>query len=114
MAGDHRWRAEPAQRLLATVCLSLVAIYLCVWLIYTLDLPNELAFGMVPLGLVGLNACRRRLAADTRDPLVRSLLVGQAAVLVWNLAWLAVVLSYSGQALLPFRTPPLLRSPTSC
>jgi hypothetical protein len=87
---------------------------LCVWLIYTLDLPNELAFGMVPLGLVGLNACRRRLAADTRDPLVRSLLVGQAAVLVWNLAWLAVVLSYSGQALLPFRTPPLLRSPTSC
>ena len=96
-----------------SACRSSRSIH-CGWLIYTLDLPNELAFGMVPLGLVGLNACRRRLAADIRDPLVRSLLVGPAAVLVWNLAWLAVVLSYSGQALLPFRTPPLLRSPTSC
>ena len=96
MAGDGRWRAEPAQRLLATVCLSLVATYLGGWLIYTLNLPNELAFGLVPLAISGLVALRRQIAADLRGPLVRSLLVGQAAVLAWNLAWLGVVLSYSG------------------
>ncbi|NCY02971.1 MAG: hypothetical protein EBX36_08695, partial [Planctomycetia bacterium] len=78
------------------VCLSLVAIYLFGWLIYTLNLPNELAFGLMPLGLVGLMVCRRRLAADICDPLVRSLLIGQATVLVWNLCWLGVVRSYSG------------------
>ena len=96
MGGDGRWQAEPAQRLLAAVGLSLVTIYLCGWLIYTLNLPNELAFGLVPLAISGLVALRRQIAADLRDPLVRSLLVGQAAVLAWNLAWLGVVLSYSG------------------
>jgi len=34
-----RWRAEPAQRLLAAVCLSLIAQYLFGWLVYTLDMP---------------------------------------------------------------------------
>ena len=96
MDGDCRRPAETGQRLLTAVCLSLVAAYLFGWLIYTLDLPNELAFGPVLLGLGGLVAFRRQLAADLSNPLVRSLLVGQAAVLAWNLAWLGVVLSYSG------------------
>jgi hypothetical protein len=96
MDGDCSRRAEPGQRLLAVVCLSLVVAYLVGWLIYTLDLPNELASGLVLLGLGGLMAFRRRVAQDLRDPLVCHLLVGQAAVLAWNLAWLGVVLSYSG------------------
>lgn len=93
---DRGWRAEPRQTLLAAVCLSLVATYLVGWLIYTLNLPNQLAYGLVPLGLGGLVAFRRHFAQDLRDPLVQALLVGQAAVLAWNLAWLSVVLSYSG------------------
>ena len=96
MDGDCPRRAEPGQSLLAVVCLSLVVAYLVGWLIYTLDLPNELAYGLVLLGLGGLMAFRRRVAQDLRDPLVCHLLAGQAAVLGWNLAWLGVVRSYSG------------------
>lgn len=96
MDGDRDWRAEPGQRLLAAVCLCFVAAYLIGWLIYTLDLPNELAYVLVLLGLGGLVACRRQIARDLRHSLIRHLLLGQAAVLAWNLAWLGVVLSYSG------------------
>jgi len=91
-----RWRAEPAQRLLAAVCLSLIAQYLFGWLVYTLDMPVAAVFALVPLAIAGLIAWRREFAATLADPLVRSVLVAQAAVLVWNLSWLAVVRSYSG------------------
>jgi hypothetical protein len=96
MGGDRGWQAEPGQRLLTAVCLCFVTAYLVGWLIYTLDLPNELAYVLVPLGLGGLVACRRQIARDLRDSLIRHMLVGQAAVLAWNLAWLGVVRSYSG------------------
>jgi hypothetical protein len=91
-----RWQTEPARRLTAAVCLGLIATYLLGWLIYTLDLPQALAYGLVPLGLLGLAVRRRDLATTLSDPVVRALLVGQGAVLAWNLAWLCVVWSYSG------------------
>jgi hypothetical protein len=96
MGGDRDWRVDSPQPLLAAVCLSLIATYLAGWLIDTLNLPNELVGGRVPISILGPVALRRQVAADLRAPLVRSLLVGQAAVLAWNLALLGVVLSYSG------------------
>jgi|LauGreDrversion2_6_1035139.scaffolds.fasta_scaffold03986_3 hypothetical protein len=51
MDGDCSRRAEPGQRLLSVVCPSFVVADLAGWLTYTLDLPNELAYGLMLLGL---------------------------------------------------------------
>jgi len=91
-----RWRTEPAHRLVAALCLSFIATYFLGWLIYTLHLPNEMAFGVVPLALLGLLSRRSELLNTLSDSLVRRLLMAQGLLLVWNLCWLGLVLSYSG------------------
>ena len=90
------WRAESAPRLVAAVCLSIIVTYIVGWLIYTLGIPNEAVFGLVPLAIIGLLVRHRELRDTVSDPLVRRLLVAQTIVLVWNMSWLCIVLSYSG------------------
>jgi hypothetical protein len=51
MDGDCPRRDEPGPRLLAVACLSCVVAFLAGWLTYSLDLPNELAYGLMLLGL---------------------------------------------------------------
>lgn len=91
-----RWQAEPAPKLVAAVCLSLIVNFLFGWLVYTLDLPSACIFVLVPLAFVGLIARRHEIMVTVGDPLLRRILVAQGFVLAWNFSWLALVRSYSG------------------
>ena len=91
-----RLNLDPAEKLAASVVLSLLATYLVAFAIYLLGLPVA-AFWLLPvLAALGLLTGRTALAAVFRDPGARALLAGQLLVTFWCTAWLGLIASYSG------------------
>ena len=91
-----RLALDPAEKLCASVVLSLLAVYLVAFAIYLLGLPVA-AFWVLPaLGVTGFVAGHRTLFATARDPDARGLLTGQLLVTGWCVGGLWLVASYSG------------------
>ena len=87
---------DPAEKIVATVALSLLAVFLFAWLGFIARLPVVLHWALPLLALGGLAARRAETAATWRDPAARALLLGQLIVTAWCLGWLALVVTYSG------------------
>ena len=91
-----RLRIDPAEKLVATVVLSLFGTYLITFAIYVLRLP-AVAYWILPLlAAAGIVAGRRALVDTLRDADARALVIGQLLVSGWSLGWLGLVVSYSG------------------
>ncbi len=91
-----RLALDPAEKLGATVALSLLGAYLGSFALYLLKLPSA-AYWLLPLlGAAGLLAGRRTLAAMLADADARGLLAGWGLLAAWCLVWLATIVSYSG------------------
>ena len=91
-----RLNLDPAEKLVASTVLSLLAVYLLAFAIYLLALPVA-AFWLLPaLAAIGLLTGWRALAALLRDPGARALLIGQMLVTGWCTGWLWFIASYSG------------------
>lgn len=86
----------PAEKLLATLALSLLGSFLLGWTRFVAQLPPALYWMLPLLAVAGLVWRRRELAALWRDPSARDLIVGQAIVTIWCLGWLASIATYSG------------------
>ena len=91
-----RLRLDPAEKLVASAVLSLLATYLVAFAIYLLGLPLA-AFWLLPvLAAAGLITGRQALIATVRDPGARALLIGQLLVTGWCTGALFFIASYSG------------------
>lgn len=91
-----RLALEPAEKLLAAVILSLLAVFVTAWVVYTAALPLA-AFWLLPAAAaLGLALSFRSVAAALRDSAVRELLAAQAFVTAWSVLCLAFVVTYSG------------------
>ncbi|MBM3855547.1 MAG: hypothetical protein FJ399_20730, partial [Verrucomicrobia bacterium] len=87
---------EPAEKLVATVALSLVGVYLFGWVVFLAHLPAA-AHVLLPLiALGGIAARRREFRLTWRAPAARELGLGQLLVSAWCLGLLALVATYSG------------------
>lgn len=87
---------DPAEKIVATVALSLLGVFLFAWLSFVAKLPVVLHWALPLAALGGLAARRAEFAATWRDPAARELLLGQCLVTAWCLGWLALVITYSG------------------
>jgi hypothetical protein len=92
----HRLALDPAEKLVASVILSLLGIFALGWLTYVAALPVLTLWLAPTLAAAGLFGERRTLAATLGDPSVRALLFAQFLVTAWCLGWLSLVASYSG------------------
>ena len=91
-----RLRLDPAEKLVASAVLSLLAVYLVAFAIYLLGLGAGL-FWMLPLlAVAGLLAGRGQFLALLREPGARAMLAGQLLVSGWCTGWLWFISSYSG------------------
>ena len=91
-----RLALDPAERLVASTVLSLLAAYLVSFAIYLLALPSA-AFWLLPvLAAAGLITGRQALIATVRDADARALLAGQLLVTGWCTGWLCFIVNYSG------------------
>ena len=91
-----RFALDPAERLCASVTLSLLGVYLFAFALYVLRLPLG-AFWLLPaLATAGLVVRWRPLTAMLRDTDARGLLIGLLLVTGWCVGWLSLVVSYSG------------------
>jgi hypothetical protein len=93
-----RLHATPAERLVASVALSWLALFLAGWTVYVAALRHAWFWGLPALAVAGLAAGWRPLRELWRDPEARELVLAQAVVTAWCVGWLALVASYSGGA----------------
>jgi hypothetical protein len=91
-----RLALDPAEKLCASVVLSLLAAYLVAFAIYLLGLPAAVFWVLPALAVAGLVAGRHALVATARDADARALLAGQLLVTGWCAGWLWFIASYSG------------------
>ncbi len=91
-----RLKLAPAEKVVASVVLSLLIAYLASFGIYLLALPNLAYVALPALGGLGLLLGRGSPVALWREADARALLSGQALITVWCVGWLALVVSYSG------------------
>ena len=92
----HRLALDPSEKLVASVILSLLGVFVLGWLTYVAALPAVTLWLSPFLAAFGLLLTRRALVATLRDPTVRALLLAQLLVTAWCLGWLSLVASYSG------------------
>ncbi len=92
----HRLGLDPAEKLVASMILSLLGIFALGWLTYVAALPAVTLWLSPLLAAAGLYLGRRTLVATLGDPTVRALLFAQFLVTAWCLGWLSLVASYSG------------------
>ena len=92
----HRLGLDPAEKLVASMILSLLGIFALGWLTYVAALPAVTLWLSPLLAIAGLYLGRRTLVATLGDPTVRALLFAQFLVTAWCLGWLSLVASYSG------------------
>ena len=92
----NRLALDLAEKLLASVGLSLCAIFLAAWTIYVFALPTAVIWTLPVFAMGGMLARPVSLIAAIRDSTLRSLLLPQIIVTAWCLGWLALVTSYSG------------------
>src|SRR4051812_11133378 len=75
-----RLRLTAAERLVATVALSLVSTFLIAWVIYVFAWPAPTLIVLPAAATIGLWLGRRTLLETWRDPTARALWVGQLLV----------------------------------
>lgn len=92
----HRLGLDPAEKLVASMILSLLGIFALGWLTYVAALPAVTLWLSPLLAVAGLYLGRRTLVATLGDPTFRALLFAQFLVTAWCLGWLSLVASYSG------------------
>lgn len=91
-----RMPLESAEKMAATVALSLLGVFLAGWAVYVLALPARWLWALPGLAVAGLGFNARSFASSLREPDVRALAAGQLAVAGWCVGWLLLVVSYSG------------------
>ncbi len=91
-----RLKLDPAERVGATVVVSLLGTYLLAFAIFLAGLPAPAMWVLPFLGAGGLLAGRRALPALFADRAARGLLAGLGLVTAWCIGWLALIASYSG------------------
>lgn len=91
-----RLNLDQAEKLVASVVLSLLATYLVAFVIYVLRLPVATFYLLPVLGAVGLLTGFQSFKLSFRDPVARAMLVGQLLVTGWCVGWLFFIVSYSG------------------
>src|SRR5687768_1124848 len=86
----RRLKLDPAERLTASVVLSLFGVYLIAWIVYVMALPTAVMW-VIPAATIGsLAAERRSLALLFDDREARRSIVGQVIVSASCLGWLAL------------------------
>jgi hypothetical protein len=85
-----------AEKLVASVGLSLLGIYLFAGCVYLWALPATTLWVLPALAVLGLAIGARPLAEVYRDADGRAVMIGQLLVTTWCIGWLATVVSYSG------------------
>ncbi len=91
-----RLALEPGEKLLAAVVLSLLAVFVTAWAVYTAALPLAALWLLPAAAALGLTLSVRSVAAALSDSAVRELLAAQAFVTAWSVFCLAFVVTYSG------------------
>ncbi len=91
-----RWILPPAEKVVVSVALSLLGVYLAGWSIYVFALSPNFLWALPVLAVLGLVWRRTELWNVCRDPTGRALLTAQTIIIAWCLGWLATVQSYSG------------------
>jgi hypothetical protein len=86
----------PADKLLASVALSLLGVFLFGGLIYLAAWPNTLALLLPLLALTGVAVRRDEFRQLCSDAAVRQLAIGQLLVAAGAVFWLATIENYSG------------------
>lgn len=86
------------ERLLASIVFSWLAIFVVAWAVYVCALPLSVLWILPPAAIVGLAVGWRPLRALAREPEARELATAQAIVTCAVVAWLALIVSYSGGA----------------
>lgn len=92
----RRLATAGAEIILAGVCLSLLGVFIFAWCVYVWELPHKMFWILPVASALSLALSTKSLAQALRDPDVRNLLVAQALVTTWCMAWLGLVISYSG------------------
>lgn len=91
-----RCTLDPAEKLGATIALSLVGVFLLAWFGFIIRAPLSLHWLLPVVSFGGLVARKKELEATLRTPDARELLIGQCLVAAWCLGWLSLVVTYSG------------------
>lgn len=91
-----RLALDPAEKVCASVLLSLLGIYLFAFAAYVAGLPPAIHWALPFAAAAGLFLRRRDLIAALRDEDARLLLAGQLLVAAWCVGWLFFIASYSG------------------
>ncbi len=87
---------DPAEKLLATVLLSLLGIWLLAWSVYVFAAPPALLWLLPGVAAFGLLHRRHAFVTTLRDPDARALLTAQILVSAMLVAGLFFIVSYSG------------------
>ncbi len=91
-----RLQLDPAEKLVASMLLSLLAAYLVAFAVYLSGFATP-AYGFLAVAaIVGLARGWRGIGALLRDTDARSLLVGQLLVTGWCTGWLWFIVTYIG------------------
>ena len=91
-----RLALDPAEKIVASAVLSLLATYLAAFAIYLLGLPAATFWLLPGFAVIGGFLQRQALVATLQDADARALVIGQILVTGWCTAWLFFISSYSG------------------
>ena len=91
-----RLRLDHAEKIVASVALSVLGIFLIAWTIYVCALPLEWLWVLPATTAGGLWVNRQSLRNALSDPTAGRLVLAQLLVTLWSVGWLAATLSYSG------------------
>ena len=80
-----------AEKITASVVLSLLATFGFTWVVYVWALPLNLLWTLQVLGTIGLALGLRPLAAAWHDADGRAVIIGQLLVTAWCVGWLATI-----------------------
>jgi hypothetical protein len=91
-----RLKLAPAERLVASVALSLLGVYLFAWAVHVCAGPTAVFWLLPAFAGTGLIVGARALRELWRDAVARAILLAQLLVAAWCLGWMALIQSYSG------------------
>jgi hypothetical protein len=93
-----RLSLTPSEGLVAGAAFSLIGAWGIAWAVFISGAPLG-AYWTIPIAAAaGLSAGRRGLGRLAADPSARDLMIGQAIVTCWCVAWLSFVRNHSGGA----------------
>lgn len=91
-----RFSLGAAEKIVASVALSLLGVFLFSWGVYIFALPRETLWFLPVFAATGLLLTVRSFAAALNLVEVRSLVLGQLLVTAWCAGGLSLIVSYSG------------------